>query len=179
MKPAKGPAYTVSRAKREDENFSVVNVPKNRKLSSDGAGNSLASGLESLQLDDVRAAPAAAPAAVANQTVELSHATYRTFDGVTVEVAGRKESAPGLKKDDPKVEHFFITARAASNDKATQAEAQKLNPRVTGREFEISSYKYEGMFKPLDDLLEALPEQAAREAASEIIGIAAEARPLG
>lgn len=159
VQPAKGPAYTVSRAKREDENFTVVNVPKNRKLSGEGAGNSLASGLESLQLDDVRAAPGAAPAPVASQTIELSRATYRTFDGVTVQVAGRKESSPGLEKDDPKLEHFFVTLAASSSDKATQAEAQKLNTRVTGREFEISSYKYDGMFKPLDDLLEALPSK--------------------
>ena len=138
----KGAAYTVSRDKKETENFSVSNLPKGRKLSYEGAGNSLASSLESVSLDDIRA-----------------KATYKTFDGLTVELTGRKESAPGLKKDDPKVEHHFISLAASSTDKATQPEAEKLNAHVAGKEFEVSSYKFEGMFKPLEDLLEPLPEK--------------------
>jgi hypothetical protein len=155
VKPAKGPAYTISRAQREDENFAVSNVPKKRKLSYEGVANAVARGLESVSLDDVGKPMDATAAAAPGKTLERSHATYRTFDGVTVEVAGRKESSPGLKSDDPKIEKFFITLAASSKDKATQAEAQKLNHRVAGREFEISSYKFEGMFKPLEDLLEA------------------------
>jgi len=152
VKPAKGPAYTVSREKKEQENFTVANIPPKRKLSDESAGNALARGLESVSLDDVRKKPDAP--VPANTTAELSQATYKTFDGVTVTVSGRKESAPGLKKDDPKVEKFFITLTAASSQKATEAEAEKLNTRVAGKEFEISSYKYEGMFKPLQALLE-------------------------
>lgn len=157
VQPAKGPAYTVSRAQREQDNFTVSPVPKRRKLADAGAGNALARGLESVSLDDVQPKPDAVAASTPAKTLERSHATFHTFDGMTVDVAGRKESSPGLKKDDPKVEKFFITLTAASNDKATQAEAQTLSVRVTGREFEISSYKYEGIFKPLEELLEALP----------------------
>jgi hypothetical protein len=156
LQPAKGPAYTVSRDKKETENFTVSNIPKGRKLSYEGSGNAVANSLESVSLDDV-IAKAAAQAPAAGVTVENSKATYKTFDGVTVELTGRKESAPGLKKDDPKIEHFYITLVASSADKATQAEAQKLDAHVKDRRFEISSYKYEGMFKPLDDLLEPLP----------------------
>jgi hypothetical protein len=157
LQPSKGPAYTVSRDKRETENFTVSNIPKGRKLSYEGSGNAVANSLESVSLDDVNVTPASPPALAAGVTVESSKATYRTFDGVTVDIAGRKESTPGIKKDDPKVEHFYITLAVSSTDKATQAEAQKLDAHVKGREFEISSYKYEGMFKPLDDLLEPLP----------------------
>ena len=154
VKPAKGPAYTVSREKKEQENFTVSNIPAKRKLSDESAGNVLARGLEGVSLDDVQNRPQVPAALPANTTVELSQATYKTFDGVTVTVSGRKESAPGLKKDDPSVEKFFITVTAASSQKATGAEAGKLNTRVAGKEFEISSYKYEGMFKPLQALLE-------------------------
>jgi hypothetical protein len=153
VKPIKGSAYSVSRKKREDENFTVSNIPKGRKLSYEGVANSLASGLESVSLDDVQ--KKTEPVTAAGKTIEHTHATYRTFDGMTVEVDGRKESLPGLKKDDPKVEKFYIDLNASSKEKATEAEAHKLNARVTGREFEISSFKFEGMFKPMDDLLEA------------------------
>jgi hypothetical protein len=154
VKPANGPAYTVSREKKEQENFTVANIPAKRKLSDESAGNVLARGLEGVSLDDVQKKPDVPTALPTNTTVERSQATYKTFDGVTVTVSGRKESTPGLKKDDPKVEKFFITLTAASSQKATEAEAGKLNARVAGKEFEISSYKYEGMFKPLQDLLE-------------------------
>jgi hypothetical protein len=163
LQPAKGPAYTVSRDKKETENFTVSNIPKGRKLSYEGAGNAVANSLEGLSLDDVTAKPATPPAPAAGVTVESSKATYRTFDGVTVDVMGRKESAPGLKKDDPKVEHFYVTLAVSSTDKATQAEAQKLDAHVKGLQFEISSYKYEGMFKPLDELLEALPAKPEKK----------------
>lgn len=157
VKPAKGPAYTVSREKKEDANFKVSNIPSKRKLSAESAGNTLARGLEALSLDDLRNKPETTTAVPAGTTVELSQATYKTFDGVTVEVSGRKESAPGANKDDPKVEKHFITLTASSDQKATQAEAAGIAKRVAGKEFEISSYKYEAMFKPLEDLLEPLP----------------------
>jgi hypothetical protein len=157
VKPFKGPAYTVSRAKREDENFSVSPIPKGRKLAYEGSANSLASGLASLSLDDV-SKTAAGGAAAPGKAIERSQATYRTFDGLTMAVDGRKESTPGLKNDDPKVEKYFITLRASSTEKATESEAQKLNARVGGLEFEVSSYKFDGMFKPLEDLLEAPPD---------------------
>jgi hypothetical protein len=156
VQPAKGPKYVVSREKREQENFTVDQIPPKRKLSYETAPNVLANGLESISLDDVRAksdAPAAPPPP--GQTVELSRAVFNTFDGVTVEIAGRKESAPGIKKDDPKIEKCTISLSASSTDKATQPEAQKLAARLTGREFEISSYKYDAIFKPLEELLEA------------------------
>ena len=159
VQPPKGAAYTVSRDKKETENFSVSNLPKGRKLSYEGAGNSLASSLESVSLGDIRAKATAPSPAAAGLSVETSKATYKTFDGLTVELTGRKESAPGLKKDDPKVEHHFISLAASSTDKATQPEAEKLNAHVAGKEFEVSSYKFEGMFKPLEDLLEPLPEK--------------------
>jgi len=153
VQPAKGPKYVVSREKREQENFTVEKLPPKRKLSYDTAANILANGLESISLDDVRAKSAVPAASPPGQTVELARAVFHTFDGVTVEVAGRKESAPGLQKDAPKIEKCYIALTASSTDKATQPEAQKLQARVTGREFEISSYKYDAMFKPLEELL--------------------------
>ena len=157
VQPAKGPAYSVSRDKKETQNFAVSNIPPKRKLANDSSGNALANGLEGLSLDDVQKNPDVPPAPLANTTVELTQATYKTFDGITVEVRGRKESTPGLKKEDPKIEKAYITLTASSTQKATQEEAQKLNARAAGLQFEISTWKFDGMFKPLEDLLETLP----------------------
>ena len=46
--PASGPAYTVSREKKEQTDFTVSNVPKGRELSSPGAGNPVAGDLTTL-----------------------------------------------------------------------------------------------------------------------------------
>lgn len=164
MKSAKGPAYSVSREKKEQQNFTVSNIPPKRKLSYEGAGNSLAGGLANLSLDDVRKKPDPPSAPPATTTVELSQVTYRTFDGLTVTVFGRNESTPGLKPDDSKIDKFFITLAASSDQKATQAEGARLSERVAGQEFEISSYEYAALFKPMEELLEALPSKPAKTA---------------
>jgi hypothetical protein len=158
LAPHKGPAYVVSRENREQKDFSVSNVPKKRKLSYEGVANSLAGGLESLAMDDVRK-PASGEAPAAKTTVEASRATFRTFDGITVELAGRKEIAPGLKPEDPQIEHHYVTLTASSTDPSTQAEAKQLNDRAAGKEFEVSSYKYASLFKPMEELLEAPAEK--------------------
>jgi hypothetical protein len=157
LAPHKGPAYTVSRENREQKDFAVSGVPKKRKLSYEGVANSIAGGMASLAMDDVRKPSSDAPAA--GITVENSRATFRTFDGVTVELAGRKEIAPGLKPEDQQIEHHYVTLTASSTDSATQAEAKKLNDRAAGKEFELSSYKYASLFKPMEELLEAPPEK--------------------
>src|SRR5688572_19557718 len=78
VQPAKGPSYTVTREQREQENFTVSNVPKKRKLSSEEAGNSLARGLESVSLDDVQPLTNAGGTPAPGKTIERSKATYRT-----------------------------------------------------------------------------------------------------
>jgi len=56
----------------------------------------------------------------------------------------------------------MISITPASTAQATEAEAKALEARLKGWEFEIPSYKYDGMFRSLEDLLEKPPEPAAK-----------------
>jgi hypothetical protein len=143
--PAQGAPYKASRDKAQDANFNVSPLPKGRALSSPAAANGLGAALSTLTLDDVRkATPAggATPAAGA----ALAHATFRTFDGLEVEFAGRKDGP-----------HALVAINARSNAPVSAAEAQTLNARLSGWEFEIPDYKYALIFTPLEDLLAKPP----------------------
>jgi hypothetical protein len=77
---------------------------------------------------------------------------FTTFDGLKMDVAGRKEGSKTM-----------VTFTPASTDKAAEAEAKTLEARLKGWEFEIPSYKYDGMFRPLEELLEKLPEKGDKK----------------
>ena len=133
--PATGPAYSIAREKKEQTDFTVSNVPKGRQLTSPGAGNAAAGDLSSFQFDDVRHAPAEAKPAAS--------ATFRTFDGLDVKVDGFLEG-----------ERHFVALTPASMVKDTEAEAQMLASRTKGWQFEVPAYKYDAMFRPLEQLLQ-------------------------
>jgi len=162
VKPASGPAYTASRDKKEQQDFKVSDVPKGRELSSPTAADPIAGSLAGLTLDDVRRAGQPANGANASSASSSTpgatptpaatpgeHVTFRTFDGLEIEVSGHKEGT-----------RTFIALTPRSSAKETQAEAANLEARLKGWEFEIPSYKYEGMFRPLEELLKKLPEPA-------------------
>jgi hypothetical protein len=57
----------------------------------------------------------------------------------------------------------MVAFTPTSTDQATEAEAKTLAARLNGWEFEIPSYKYDGMFRPLEELLEKLPEKGDKK----------------
>jgi hypothetical protein len=133
--PATGPAYSVTREKKEQNDFTVTNVPKGRELTSPGAGNAAAGDLTSFQLDDVRHAAAA-------DAKPAASATFRTFDGLEVKVDGFVEG-----------DRHFVALTASSTAKETEGEAQTLAARGKGWQFEVPPYKYDALFRPLEQLL--------------------------
>jgi hypothetical protein len=139
--PATGPAYTVTRPSAQQATFSVPDLPKGRELTSASAANPVASALSSLTLDDVHKVAAA-------QTYP-DHATFQTFDGLTLDLTGRKDGDRRL---------VVLDARSSTN--ATQQEAQTLDSRLKGWEIEVQGYKYDSIFQPLDGLLKPLPVAA-------------------
>jgi hypothetical protein len=139
VEPAGGPGYTVSRAAQDQKDFTVGGVPKGRSLSTPSAANGAASALASLMLDDVRRVPKE-PA----DPRKLDVASFTTFDGLTLELTGREDG-----------DRHFITARAQSGSKETAAEADSLNARLAGWEFEVPAYKYDVIFRPLEEILAA------------------------
>jgi hypothetical protein len=146
VKPAEGPGYTATRPSKEQADFTVAAVPKGRELSNPAAADPIAGSLASVSLDDVQRTPQTPPAAV-------SHVVFNTFDGLKIDVAGRKDGSRTL-----------VSFTPSSTAKETEAEAKTLAARLNGWEFEIPSYKYDGLFRPLEDLLKKPPEPAAKGA---------------
>jgi uncharacterized protein DUF4340 len=149
--PASGPGYSITREKKEQTDFTVTNVPKGRELTGPGAANPAAGDLTSFQLDDVRHAPADAKPAAS--------ATFRTFDGLDIKVDGALEG-----------ERHFVALTPTSTAKETQAEAEVLAARTKGWQFEVPAYKYDAIFRPLEQLLkqpEPKPEKKADKKADK------------
>jgi Domain of unknown function (DUF4340) len=145
-KPADGPAYTASREKKEQTDFNVSNIPKGRELSSPVAADPIAGALGGMTFDDVHKAVTPAPA-----DAKVSHVIYRTFDGLEIDIAGRKDGTRDL-----------ISFTVHSTAKETADEAQKLAAQLQGWEYELPSYKYDGIFHSLEDLLK--PVEAPKKA---------------
>jgi hypothetical protein len=137
VEPAAGAAYTATRDSAQQTDYKVTPIPKGRELSSSSAANDVSGAFAALQADDVRRrTPTAAPAA------KSDHAVFRTFNGLELDVTGLAEG-----------EHHFIALLARSTAKDAQAEADALNKRFQGWQIEIPAYKYQAMFRPLEDLL--------------------------
>lgn len=144
--PAEGAPFTLGREKKEQADFAVTPLPKGRELSTPGAADPIAGALAGLTLDDV-AKPQAA--------TKTSHALFRTFDGLALDVAGHKEGTRCL-----------ISISTRSSAKEAEAEAHKLDARLAGWEFDIPEYKYVTLFRPLEELLKKPPEPAKKAAKS-------------
>ncbi|MGH8289116.1 MAG: DUF4340 domain-containing protein [Steroidobacteraceae bacterium] len=143
--PAQGAGFSVSRDKKAQADFTVHGIPRGRELTGADAADSMGSALSSLTLTDVRKS-AAAP-----RDTELSHAVFRTFDGLEIDVSGYKEA-----NDD------YLDVSAKATDKSADAEAGQINSRLQGWDYEIPDYRYTEIFQPLDGLLKPLPVKKVR-----------------
>ncbi|HVS78030.1 MAG TPA: DUF4340 domain-containing protein [Steroidobacteraceae bacterium] len=139
-RPARGAAFSAARAKKTDANYTVHGVPRGRELTGPDAANSLGSALSALTLTDVRKATTPA------KPTDLSHAVFKTFDGLEIDVSGHT---------DAKDHYIDLSARAI--DKSADAEAQQINSRVQGWDYEIPDYRYDEIFPSVDGLLKPLP----------------------
>jgi hypothetical protein len=171
VKPAIGPAYLLTRAKRGDANLSLSPVPKGRTAASAMSIDAQGDALVAFNFDDLRAAPAAAVAAT-------DRATYRTFDGQVFEFSGHRDAQKAYvtvraSRDTALAAEFAspptpakTAAPAAPADKTpasvpAAAQAERVAARAVGVEYEIPVYKYEAIFKPQEELLEKKAEPAA------------------
>jgi Domain of unknown function (DUF4340) len=145
VEPAAGPAYTVTRESAQQSDFKVTPIPKGRELSSSSAANDVSSAFTALQADDVRRAPTTAAASPGAPASKSDHAVFRAFNGLELDVTGVAEG-----------EHHFIALVARSTAKEAQAEADALNKRFQGWQIEIPAYKYQALFRPLEELLKKI-----------------------
>jgi hypothetical protein len=160
-------AFTAAKANRSAENFTVTGLKKGQALSSDSAANGLASNLIKLELEDV------APFSDWEGKRPQVKATYKTFDGLVIELSGweadearhiharvrydeqqakqfgPKESEEKEGKEDKKDEE----KKDSQSTKDPRTEATDLDARLQSWVFQIADYKYDSIFEQLDDLL--------------------------
>jgi hypothetical protein len=164
------PQYSSFKKQRADANFDVAPLPKGRELNSVAAANSVAQALVNLQLDDVR------PASELAVQKTVAHASFHTFDGVVIDLSGynvdgKQWVVAKAEFDASLARRFHLPATDANAaektpaapskpDTSLDAEIQKsqnevamLNKQLAPWAYSIASYKYEGIFKPLDQLL--------------------------
>jgi hypothetical protein len=149
-------SYTLARKDRAQTNFALVAAPKGKVLASDTAGNVVATALGGLELDDVKKFDDGDWRAPTDQV------EFRTFDGWVIGVDGRKDgdrtwihltsrydealakSFPPLAADVKATPSLPIDSRKAAAALAALASAWT---------FEVPKYKYDTLFKPLDDIV--------------------------
>ena len=169
--------YTAAKSARADANFTVEGLPKGKSLSAPTAANSLAMTLTGLSLADVKPASAF-------QSQPAAQATFKTFDGLVVELDGWVQDqkhyvALRPSFDAAQAEHFKVATAPAEDKKKDEKsegaakqptaakapeppkpaapnvaeDAKSVAAKVGGWVYEIPDYKYEGIFKPVDQLV--------------------------
>lgn len=142
--PANGPGFSASREKKTQADFTVHGIPRGRELTAPDAADTMDSALSSLTLTDVR------KSAPPPKGVDLSHAVFKTFDGLEIDLTGYKQA-----------NDHYIDVSARATDKSADPEAKQINSRVSGWDYEIPDYRYDEIFQSMDGLLKPLPAKKA------------------
>jgi Domain of unknown function (DUF4340) len=137
LKPSAGPAYTLRRTGPGDSSFALEGVPAGRKALDTTALAPSATTYSSLSTDDVVAASDVDFGAATAAIVTLSDGNAVTLTGVVV---GDKH---------------WVQIKM-SNDAA-------FNAKANGRAFELTGYRYDAIFRSLDQLL--VPKEPLRKKA--------------
>jgi uncharacterized protein DUF4340 len=121
--------------------FELINIPAGRELSYSTVTNGIGAALAELKLDDVRLAPE-------QPSAPVTTTTFLTFDGLRV-------TASQFRDD----EVTWISFVADSTDIAeadVQAEAEKIEQRVSGWQYAIPEHKVNLLTRRVEDLLKAV-----------------------
>lgn len=166
-------AYSATKNTRADADFAVDAIPKGKQLDSPAAANGVASALAGLTLTDVR------PLEDFAADKPAAHSTFRTFDGLVVDVDGWvKDSkhyiAVKTAYDAALAQRFHVETKApeqaagapaqqtadAAPEEPNKASSEKIedaakaaNARLGGWVYEIPEYKYQAIFKAAETML--------------------------
>jgi hypothetical protein len=143
----------------DDENFVLQEIPDGQEAKSAWTVDSLANGLASLQLDDVK------PAATIDWNSAIRYALV-TADGLRVDADLADLAVTGGDEEEAEHEYWvrleagvYQTAvdsavETAMEDGGAAQRAAAINDRVRGWAYRIPKYKFDGMSKRLADLLQ-------------------------
>lgn len=144
-----------TKATRATTDFAVTGLGPGQKLRSAAAANGVAAGLIALQADDVRRADD-------NRGPASARATYRTFDGLEVEVQGwidgderwiatqaRFDAALAARHADEPIPEQGVNLPRRTPEQVQQ-EVERINNRANGWIYRVAEYKYDGIFMPAE-----------------------------
>ena len=134
----------VARAKADDKDFAIADVPAGRKPKSSVEVNAVSGAFEGLELDDVH--PEAGISFPSNGPVTQ----IVTFDGLRVLAAFAEHEGATWVKFRASVESTEPPPADAIRDEATA-----INARVENWVYKLPSWKVETLRRKMDDLLEA------------------------
>jgi hypothetical protein len=179
---AKGRSYVIRRESREQTDFTVPDLPKGRVLTSPTVANTASTALGGFSCDDVRPAVAGAASARDAARAEFRLFDGTIID-ITGRKDGEHHWVHVEPRYDEAQQQRFVTAAPPTNapspattkpaapsapsEKNTpapatvaerrpdevRAEAQQWAARFTGWDYEVPAYKYESLFRPLDELI--------------------------
>ena len=140
---ADGQTLDIFKSAPDQPNYSVAEIPEGRDLQYPGVANVIGNVLRNLQLEDVAAASADAG------TPEI-RTQFDTFDGLVITAEGYRDRRRRLAR-------VLCRHRLAIQftGRATAAEAQAINARVSGWRYRIPEYQYSQIGRRIEDLLSA------------------------
>ena len=119
--PSTGAAVVVQKNVAEDSDWTVQNVPKDKKLSSPSVGNALAGTLEALRLESVL------PAAQAEVGGETYKSSFLSFEGIQVDVLAWESAGKGYSQYvaslNPEQAKLYVDAETAKAQAQAVADA--------------------------------------------------------
>jgi hypothetical protein len=151
ISPAGGPSYALARERQDVPDLALRAVPPGRKPASAAVIGAVAGALTRLNAEDVRDWSPAAPE-------HPSRARFRMFDGLQLDLDGYRE---GIKTwvrinasvDQATARRFASGKPTPQNGQAPDAEAAAINAHAQAHDFELPAYKYDAIFRPLEELL--------------------------
>lgn len=174
--PADGPSYWLARDARGVADLTLHGVPPGRKPAAPTVLDAVARTLTRLNAEDVKHRAAGAPE-------HLSRASFRTFEGLQLDLDGYREGASNWIRvsasvDQETARRFAPTpaageakAPAAKEGESKSAEAQvaqakgpdaaseaaAINSRLGSYDFQIPVYQYDAIYRQLRELLAQPP----------------------
>ncbi len=146
-----GEVVIISKAAREQANFTVDNIPEDRTVRYDSIPNVMGNVLETLTLDDVEQDTAT--------TEEMIVTEFRTFNGLAI-------TARSFERDDAAWASFTAMVDPTLPDEseemrsAAETEAAEINAKVEGWRYQIPTFKFEQLTREMEDLLQDIEEES-------------------
>ncbi len=158
-----GERYDISRPDKTTMDFALAAIPEGKEPSYAGAQGSVASALEYVNLDDV-----APVASIDFSTGAGPVATFTTFDGVVVQVTTKDQDGKSWARFEARYEAPAETTQGPAPDapegqpapedpakmaEAARAEVEKLQKKLSGWAYQISSYSRANFGKKIAEVL--------------------------